>query len=66
MVSLALTSARMTARQARLARSMMFDGKDEEQMVVESEEKGAMSRNGKQGERKKKKENEKKILKYSN
>ena len=66
MVSLALTSARMTARQARLARSMMFDGKDEEQMVVESVEKGAMSRNGKQGERKKKKENEKKILKYSN
>ena len=60
---MALTSARMTARQARLARSMMFDGKDEEQMVVESEEKGAMSRNGKQGERKKKKRKRKENIK---
>ena len=63
MVSLALTFARMTAGQARFTRSTMFDGKDEEQMVVESEEKGAMSRNGKQGERKKKKRKRKENIK---
>ena len=53
----------MTAGQARFTRSTMFDGKDEEQMVVESEEKGAMSRNGKQGERKKKKRKRKENIK---
>ena len=60
---MALTFARMTAGQARFTRSTMFDGKDEEQMVVESEEKGAMSRNGKQGERKKKKRKQKENIK---
>ena len=51
---------RTATRHARLARSMRFDARDEEQMVVESEERGATAEMGKE----EKEQKEKKILKY--
>ena len=51
--------ARMAAGQARSARSVRFVGRDEEEMAVESEERGATVEMGKEERKKEKK------LKYS-
>ena len=45
---------RTVARHAILARSERFDGRDEEQMAVESEERGATVEMGKEEKEKKK------------
>ena len=47
--------ARMAARQARSARSVRFVGRNEEEMVVGSEERGATVEMGKEEKEKKKK-----------
>ena len=54
---MAARHARTTARQARSVISARYDGRDKEQMVVESEKRGATAEMGKEEKEKRKLKN---------